>query len=129
MFLPHKRVVFFSDYNGAKVYHLLGLNYLFIHALYGLPSIVKENIKIDFKPATANLKFPTNYPQVIAQHTYSIVCCSSETQDCFPFNFHSSFIRRIVLTTAKGQSLPVSLFSTAQVKVMYENPIPNLSVI
>lgn len=50
-----------SDYNGAESLSTLGTKSPFIHVLYGLPSIVNENVKIgDFKPATANLKFSTN---------------------------------------------------------------------
>lgn len=117
-----------SDYNGAKSSLPLGTKSpSYPCTLWAAPHCQQKCQ--DRRIQTHNSKLEVLYkPQVIAQNTHSIVCYSSETQDFFPSNFHSSLIRRIFLTTAKGQSLPVSLFS-AQVKVMHENPIPNLSVI
>lgn len=102
----------FSDYNGAKSSPPLGTK----SPLCTLWAALHCQWKCQGKRfQTHNCKLEVLYKsQVIAQNTHSMVCCCSETQNFFPFNF---------------QSLPVSLFSAARVKVMYENPIPNLSVI
>lgn len=93
-----------------KVYYLLGLNHLFIHALYGLPSIVNENVKIgDFKPAIANLKSSTNHKLLPSTATAQ---CATVQKHRISFLSASTVLslRRIILTTAEGQSLPVSVF-------------------